>query len=142
MLSLKALFWCTGKQQGKYNVDEICGCLTEQCVSESLVPTSLGKNLCLLMEIFPYPQCQPLLESLARLRQSQVSKTIEGKDYELGHYVRALQNFGEVKAGDYGVLFFIDYHLQGLFLLTPQRLAAASFIPDQIDLIYGILIKP
>jgi hypothetical protein len=154
LLHIKSLVWCLSKASQRYNLSLIVACLSERRVLDPLRNTNLGDNLTYLLSALKHPQdLQVLVSCLQELPKSQSQLRMEKQQYEIGHYLEALEDLTPpcagvpVPKGSYGIISWLKEpavplgrHIRGLFYVEESGLIETIIEPQQVRVIYGTMI--
>lgn len=136
---LKCLFWCLNQMQPRYNVNLVLYSLEHLAVHPEIADSNLGDNVRYLLDNLEYEDLSRLGMALRHLVESAGSIDMDDKHFEVGHYIQALEDFGPITAGAYGITAAITPQLRGLFYLE-GHLMEAPFAPADVRVIYGTYI--
>lgn len=136
LLNLKCLFWCLHQMRQQYNLNLAIHSLERRAIHPDIANSHLGDNLEYLASNFEPEDLDRLIAPLARLLESRPSMEVGGRHFEIGHYVQAIEDFGPIAAGSYGVICSITPQLRGLFVLE-GHLMESAFAPSNVRVIFG-----
>lgn len=139
LLNLKCLFWCLSQMRQHYDVNLVLFSLEHRSIHGEIRDSNLGDNLAFILERCGDRDLLQVAEALQRMGHSTPAREIAGKHFEMGHYVQALEDFGPITAGTYGIISCITPMLHGLFYLD-GRLLEAPFTPGKVRTIFGTYI--
>lgn len=140
LLNLKCLFWCLHELQQQYNLNLVLHSLERRAIHPDIVNSHLGDNLEYLLGTLESEDIEALQSALRHMADSRSMMEIEGKHFEIGHYVQAVDDFGPIAEGSYGVISSITPQIRGLFLLDGNRLMESTFAPSNARVIFGTYI--
>ncbi|MCL5271026.1 MAG: hypothetical protein M1457_10885 [bacterium] len=140
LLHLKCLLWCVHQMHTRYDLNLVLYSLEHESVHPEIKDSNLGDNLAHILDHLEPEDVARLSQALARLPESIGAMDIGDKHFEIGHYIQALQGFGPITEGAYGVITAITPQLRGLFYLEGARLIEAPFAPSAIRVIFGTYI--
>jgi hypothetical protein len=140
LLHLKCLLWCLHQMQPRYNLNVVLYSIEHGDLHPEVRDSNLGDNLAYLLAHLDPEDLGRLGESVADLGRSVGSMDIGDKHFEMGHYIQALNDFGPITAGSYGVITAITPQLRGLFHFDGDHLYEAPFAPSDVRVIFGTYI--
>lgn len=141
LLNMKCLFWCLHEMDQQYNLNLTLYSLDRKALHPDIELSHLGDNLDYLIHNLEPDDIARVQEALARIGASKSSMTISDRQFIIGHYVQAIDDFGPIAAGSYGVISAITPELRGLFLLEGRRVMESSFAPSNVRIIFGTYIN-
>lgn len=137
---LKCLFWCLNQLQTRYNINLVLYSLEHLSVHAEIADSNLGDNVRYLLDHLESEDLSRLSGAMRNMGQSIGAMAIDDKQFEMGHYVQSLDDFGPITAGTYGIISSITPQLRGLFYLEGGHLMEVPFAPSDIRIIYGTYI--
>lgn len=137
LLHLKSLFWCLHEMGGHYNLNLALHSLDRRALHPDVANSHLGDNLEYLLSVFGEGDTARLQDALRRMTDSKAGVDIDGKHFEIGHYIQALEDFGPIVEGAYGIICSVSPRLNGLFLLDGPHLLQTPFAPSNVRTIFG-----
>jgi hypothetical protein len=141
MLHLKCLFWCLHQLNHRYDLNMVLYSLERHSVHPGIADSNLGDNVSYLLQNLETEDLPRVAHALKGLSGSVASLDIVEKHFEIGHYVQVLKDFGEIKAGTYGIISAITPQLRGLFYMDDEAgLLEAAFYPSSVGVIFGTYI--
>jgi hypothetical protein len=140
LLNLKCLFWCLHEIRQNYNFNVVVHSLERGVIHPDIVDSHLGDNLEYLLESFAPEDVARIRQSLTRMMDSRTSLDIDGRNFTVGHYIQAMDDFGSIAAGSYGIISSITPQMRGLFLLEGTHLREEVFAPSNVRIIFGTYV--
>jgi hypothetical protein len=141
LLHLKCLVWCLHQMQVRYDLNLVLYSLEHRSIHSEIANSNLGDNLTYLLEHLESGDCERLSHALGNITETVGSLDVGDKHFEMGHYLQALNDFGPVPAGAYGIISNITPQLRGLFFVDRTgQLIERTFSPADIRTIFGTYI--
>jgi hypothetical protein len=140
LLHLKCLFWCLNQMQTRYDLNLVLYSLEHQQVHLEILDSNLGDNVEFLIENFEREDLSRLARSMRHLPDNLGEVEYADKKFIMGHYIQAIEDFGPITAGTYGIISSLLPNLQGLFLVDGDHLFQTPFQPNDVRIIFGTYI--
>ncbi len=140
LLNLKCLFWCLHELRQNYNLNLALHSLERRVIHPDLANSHLGDILEFLEHTFSDEDLDRIQSSLQAMAESKTSIRMADKHFEVGHYVQALDDFGPIAEGSYGIICSVTPQLRGLFLVGENELMESEFAPSNVGVIFGTYV--
>lgn len=137
LLNLKCLFWCLHELDQQYNLNLTLHSLETKSPHADIQRSHLGDNLDYLIHALEPEELDRIQTALARIGASKSAMTIGDRQFIIGNYIQAVDDFGPIAAGSYGVISSITPEMRGLFLLDGNILMESIFAPSNVRIIFG-----
>ncbi|MBI3735835.1 hypothetical protein HY256_04900 [Candidatus Sumerlaeota bacterium] len=140
LLNLKCLFWCLHEMRQHYNLNLALHSIERRVVHPDLANSHLGDILEFLLHTFSEDELERIQASLILMSESKSAVDVDDKHFEIGHYVQAVDDFGPIAEGAYGIICSVTPQLRGLFYLEEGHLMESAFAPSDARVIFGTYI--
>lgn len=140
LLHLKCLFWCLHQMQTRYDLNLVLYSFEHKLTHPEIADSNLGDNVGYLLEHVGPEDISRLCDALRNLPETVSSQDTSEKHFEIGHYMQAINKFGTIPDGSYGVISSITPQLRGLFYVDQEKLVEVPFAPKDIQVIFGTYI--
>lgn len=137
---LKCLFWCLNQMQTRYDLNLVLYSLEHRNIHPEIRDSNLGDNVAFLIENFEPEDLSRLAGAMRHLPETVGQVEIADKQFILGHYIQAVDDFGPITPGCYGVIVALSPSMHGLFLVDGNHLFESPFHAEQVRVIYGTYI--
>jgi len=94
-----------------------------------------------LLEHFDPEDLERLQSALSHIMESRDSIEVGDKEFMVGHYVQAVDDFGPIAADSFGIICSVTPELRGLFLLDGAHLMESPFAPANVRVIFGTYVN-
>jgi hypothetical protein len=126
--------------QPHYNLNLVLYSIEHGELHPEISDSNLGDNLSFLIDHLEPESLSRLGEAMDDLGHSIAAMDLGDKHFEMGHYIQALNNFGPITKGAYGVISAITPQLRGLFYFDGGHLYGTPFAPSDVRVIFGTYI--
>lgn len=145
LLYLKALIWSIFVSYTPSTVSAIASCLRERRVLDEypeFQDTHLGEGLRFIIERLPRQEdCDRLAECLEHVKDSAPSIIYRNMVIEVGHYITAKEQIGDVAEDCAGVVYCLETDMiNAVFLKSDGSLSAHRVYPFQIMPVYTLTV--
>lgn len=141
LLNLKCLFWCLHEMGQQYNLNLVLHSLERRTIHSDIADSHLGDILDFILLTYGDDGIECIQSGLKRMADSRSAMDIEGRHFEVGHYIQATDDFGPIAEGAYGIICSVTPQLRGLFFLDDHHLMESSFAPSNVRVIFGTYIQ-
>lgn len=141
LLNLKCLFWCVHQLGRQYDLNLVAHSLAQGRLHPEIEDSNLGDNIRYLMKHISPEGLIHVQHGLTQLARSRASVDVGDKHFEVGHYVQALDAFGPIAEGTYGIICSVTPEMRGLFYLEDGNVMEAEFAPSDVRVIFGTYVR-